>query len=66
MPELVKRGDYTPSNGFLDQLTKDFIHKNLSYRFVSIETENSDTVVRRLENQIKSGVLGFSPTLNGS
>jgi len=65
VPELINRGDYTPSNGFLDKLTKDFIHKNLSYRFVSIETENSDTIVRNLENQIKSGVLEFSPTLNG-
>ncbi len=66
VPELVEKGQYTPSIGVLDKLTKDFIQINLSYRFVGFETDNSDVIVRSLENQIKSGAFGFSPYLNGT
>ena len=32
---LVKSGEFKPTRGALDKLTKDYIHKNLSYRFIS-------------------------------
>jgi hypothetical protein len=66
IPKLVEKGMYKPSVGSLDKLTKDFIHTNLSYRFVKFDSDDSDLIVRKLENQIKSGILGFSPILNGS
>ena len=66
IPKLIKKGEYSPSIGVLDKLTKDFIQNNLSYRFVGFETDDSDEIVRRLENQIKSGAFGFSPLLNGN
>ena len=66
IPKLIEKGEYSPSIGVLDKLTKDFIQSNLSYRFVGFETDDSDEIVRSLENQIKSGAFGFSPSLNGS
>ena len=66
IPKLIEKGEYNPSIAFLDKLTKDFIQNNLSYRFVSFKTDNSDKIVRSLENKIKSGVFGFSPSINGS
>ena len=66
IPKLIEKGEYSPSIGVLDKLTKDFIQNNLSYRFVGFETDDSDEIVRRLENQIKSGAFGFSPLLNGT
>ena len=66
IPKLIEKGEYSPSIGVLDILTKDFIQNNLSYRFVGFETDDSDEIVRRLENQIKSGAFGFSPSLNGT
>ena len=66
IPKLIEEGEYIPSIGVLDKLTKDFIHNNLNYRFIGFETDNSDEIVRSLENQIKSGVLGISPILNGT
>ena len=66
IPKLIEKGEYSPSIGVLDKLTKDFIQSNLSYRFVGFETDDSDEIVRRLENQIKSGAFGFSPLLNGT
>ena len=65
IPKLIEKGQYSPSIGVFDKLTKDFIQSNLSYRFVGFETDDSDEIVRRLENQIKSGAFGFSPFLNG-
>ena len=65
VPELIKCGDYIPKNGYLDILTRDYIRKHLSYRFLDYQTDDSDTLVRSLEKQIKSGVLGFKPLLNG-
>ena len=64
IPKLVEKGEYNPGVGILDKLTKDFIRSNLSYRFVDFDTDDSDLIVRRLETKIKSGALGFSPTLN--
>ena len=66
IPKLIEKGAYTPSIGVLDKLTKEFIQCNLSYRFVGFETDNSNEIVRSLENQIKSGAFGFSPSLNGT
>ena len=66
IPKLIEKGEYSPSIGVLDKLTKDFIQSNLSYRFVGFQTDDSDEIVRRLENQIKSGAFGFSPLLNGT
>ena len=66
IPKLIEEGKYIPKKGLLDKLTKDYIHANLSYRFVPFFSEDSDTVVRSLENQIKIGVLGLSPLLNGT
>ena len=66
IPKLIEKGEYNPSIAFLDKLTKDFIQNNLSYRFVSFKTDNSDEIVRSLENKIKSGAFGFSPSINGT
>ncbi len=66
IPKLVQKGEYKPSKGFLDKLTKEYIRKNLFYRFVSFNSGDSDEIVRKLENKIKTGVLGISPKLNGT
>ena len=66
IPNLLKEKDYKPERGSLDKLTKQYIHENLSYRFISFNSNNSDTIVRRLENKIKSGALGLKPFLNGN
>ena len=65
IPKIIKSGQYQASRGLLDKLTKEYIHKNLSYRFKSFNSDNSDEIVRKLESKIKSGVLGMSPVLNG-
>ena len=66
IPNLIKEKDYKPERGYLDKLTKTYIHVNLSYRFIGFEGDDSDMFVRRSENQIKSGVLGLTPILNGT
>ena len=66
IPKLIQQGEYTASKGFLDKLTKEYIHNNLSYRFVSFNSDDSDEIVRKLENKIKIGALGFIPILNGT
>ena len=66
IPELVKGGEYTPQKGLLDRLTKDYIHKNLYYRFVPFDSDDSHLIVQRLEKKIQSGALGLVPTLNGN
>jgi len=65
VPDLVKCRNYSPKNGYLDALTHEYIRKNLSYRFLDFQASDSDAVVRSLEKQIKAGVLGFKPVLNG-
>ena len=66
IPKLFEGGSYTPERGGLDNLSKKYIHENLFYRFVHIRSDDSDVVVRKLEDQIKSGVLGLTPVLNGT
>jgi hypothetical protein len=56
---------YIPKKGHLDQLTKEFIQKRLSYRFMVFQDENSDKLVRQLEKDIQSsGYNGMKPKLN--
>ena len=66
IPNLIKVKDYKPERGSLDKLTKQYSHENLSYRFISFNSDNSDSIVRKLENEIKSGALGLKPLLNGN
>ena len=65
VPKLLQSGEYQPEKGMLDKLTKEYIQQNLFYRFVSFQSDDSDVIVRRLEKQIQSGVLGLTPSLNG-
>ena len=62
--ELFKSRKYEPSKGTLDQLTKQYIHNHLFYRFVSLTTPDSDIVARKLEKKIRAGKLGMKPFLN--
>ena len=66
IPELVQNGIYSPLRGELDQLTKSYIHDNLYYRFISFQSDDSDKVVRGLENKIKAGEAGVVPLLNSN
>jgi hypothetical protein len=64
LPNLLNQS-YEPKKGYLDQLTKEFIQTRLSYRFLVIQTKDSDEVVRRLEKEIQSGKFnGIKPKLN--
>lgn len=64
LPNILNQS-YEPKKGYLDQLTKEFIQTRLSYRFLVIQTEDSDKVVRRLEKEIQTGKFnGVKPTLN--
>ena len=66
IPTLIG-ADYVPVKGYLDKLTKQFIQTRLSYRYVVVQTDDSDKVVRRLERDIQAGVKGYpKPTLNGT
>ena len=57
---------YVPKKGYLDQLTKEFIQKRLTYRYMVFQDEDSDKVVRRLERDVQSGdYQGMKPKLNG-
>ena len=64
IPEVVKKSTYQFSRGHLDSLTKEYIQKNLSYRFKSFQNEDSVKIVRNLEKEIKKGIFGV-PILNG-
>ena len=66
IPEVVKSGAYKFEKGKLDKLTKEYIQKNFSYRFVCFQSEDGNKVVQNLEKQIQNGVVGFKPLLNGS
>jgi hypothetical protein len=64
LPNFLNQS-YEPKKGYLDQMTKEFIQTRLSYRFLVIQTEDSDKVVRRLEKEIQTGKFnGVKPTLN--
>ncbi len=65
IPELIGKY-YTPQKGYLDQLTKEFIQSRLTYRYLVIQTEDSDQVVRKLERELQNNLYGFGvPLLNG-
>ena len=66
IPELVKT-NYTPKKGYLDQLTREFIQSRLTYRYLVIQAEDSNKVVRQLERELQSNKYGHGvPTLNGN
>lgn len=66
IPELVKT-NYTPKKGYLDQLTREFIQSRLTYRYLVIQTEDSNKIVRQLERELQSNKYGHGvPTLNGN
>lgn len=66
IPELIG-SKYTPKKGYLDQLTKDFVQSRLSYRYLVVQTEDSDQVVRRLERELQRDQHGYGvPLLNGT
>ena len=64
IPQLIGK-DYTPKKGYLDQLTKEFIQSRLTYRYLVIQTEDSDVEVRRMERELQRDMHGHgSPRLN--
>ena len=65
IPELVK-AENTPKMGYIDKLTKEFIQSRLTYRYLVVQTEDSNAVVRQLERELQSNKYGHGmPTLNG-
>ena len=65
IPELIG-SKYTPHKGYLDQLTKQFIQSRLTYRYLVVQTEDSDQVVRQLERELQQDQHGYGlPLLNG-
>ena len=65
IPGLIKTGKYESGRGWLDKVTQKYIHDNLRYRFVSFLSDDSDVIVRRLENKIKKDDMGLTPKING-
>ena len=66
LPKVIGSGTYKPKRGYLDNLTKEFLHEKLRYRVKGFQTEDSVRIVRDLEIKIKKGVFEFpSPLLNG-
>jgi hypothetical protein len=66
IPELLK-SDYKAKKGYLDQLTRDFIQSRLTYRYLVMQTEDSNKFVRQLERELQSNKYGHGvPTLNGN
>ena len=63
---LLFADKYVPKKGYLDELTKEFIQKRLTYRYIVFQTDDSDKVVRKLEREIQSNEHGHGlPKLNG-
>ena len=63
---LLMSQPYVPKKGYIDLLTKDFIQKRLTYRYLVVQTDDSDKVVRRLERELQSNQHGHGvPKLNG-
>ena len=57
---------YVPKKGHLDQLTKEFIQKRLTYRYMVFQDDDSDKLVRKLEREIQKNEHGYGfPKLNG-
>ncbi len=66
IPELIG-SKYTPKKGYLDLLTKQFIQSRLTYRYLVVQTEYSDQVVRQLERALQRDQYGYGvPILNGT
>ena len=64
IPAIISK-PYTPKNGYLDTLIKEFIQSRLTYRYLVIQTEDSDKAVRRLERELQNNEHGFGlPKLN--
>ena len=64
IPQLIGK-DYMPKKGYLDQLTKEFIQSRLTYRYLVIQTEDSDVEVRRMERELQRDLHGHgNPRLN--
>ena len=63
IPQIINK-PYKPKKGYLDSLTKEFIQTRLSFRYIVIQTEDSDTTVRKLEREIQSGKHSVKPLLN--
>ena len=63
--KIFAKKQYTPIKRELDKLTKDYIHNNFHYRFVDFQTKNSNIIVKKIEDEIKSGSFGIKPELNG-
>ena len=65
IPSIIN-SQYTPKKGYLDMLTKEFIQKRLSYRYLVVQTDDSDKIVRRLERELQNDLHEFGvPKLNG-
>ena len=66
IPSIIN-SQYTPKKGYLDMLTKEFIQKRLSYRYLVVQSDDSDKIVRRLERELQNNEHGFGvPKLNGT
>jgi len=45
---------------------QEFFHHRLSYRYLAVQSDDSDKIVRRLERELQNNVHGFGvPKLNG-
>ena len=65
IPDLLKKNHPKIQKGSLDKMTKDYIQKHLSYRFVTIKNIKRTELIN-VEEKIKRGVFGFPPpVLNG-
>ena len=65
IPDLLRKNHPKIQKGSLDKMTKDYIQKHLSYRFIIIKDIKRKELIN-VEEKIKRGVFGFSPpVLNG-
>jgi hypothetical protein len=64
LPQLVNK-QYTPQNGQIDRLVRQYIHDHLSYAYVIDQTPEGNKRVRDYERQIQQGAWrGIKPLLN--
>ncbi len=61
IPDLLKKNHPKIQKGSLDKMTKDYIQKHLSYRFVTIKNIKRTELIN-VEEKIKRGVFGFPPS----
>ena len=65
IPTIINK-TYEPKKGYLDTLTKEFIQSRLTYRYLVVQTDDSDKVIRSLEKDLQKNKFGYGlPTLNG-